>query len=151
MKDTRKRTLTLTLILLALSVLLIVLELLPCGAKLRFADPEGDPIIHTYAYFSLTPYGYANFGPFWTAILSCVLLAVEAVALVTKSKQLFAPITFLSAAVFFFSLFPFFFQLGTWLGVIISLVALAETVIAVYGQTKLKWTDAHKTRQLNKQ
>lgn len=149
MKDTRKRNLTLTLIHLALSVLLIVLELLPYGAKLKFGNPEGDPIVVTYSYFSLIPYGYANFGPFWTAVLTCVLLMLGAVALFTKSKQLFAPITIISAAATFFSLFPLVFRVYTWLGGIISLVAFAEAALAVYGWTSLKWTDERKKRRSN--
>lgn len=154
MKDIRKRNLTLTLILLALSVLLIVLELLPYGAELNFKFPDdaGNVITkrETYSYFSLMPYGYGNFCPLLTAILSCVLLVLGAVALVTKTKQLFAPITILSAAATFFSLIPFGFGLGTWLGGIISLVAFAETALAAYGWTSLKWTDAHRARKSGK-
>lgn len=150
MKDDRKRNFTLTLILFALSVLLIVLELMPGGAMLRFGSPEGDPTVQTYVYFSLIPYGYANFGPFWTAILSCALLVLECIALFTKSKQLFAPITVLSALALFCSLLPLFFGLGTWLGGIISLIILAKVIIAVCGWTSLKWMPQYRARKAEK-
>ena len=44
----------------------LILELLPNGVVLNFANPEGEPWRRTYSYFSLTPFGYANVGPFIT-------------------------------------------------------------------------------------
>lgn len=149
MKNTKKFNLTLSLVLIALSVLLILLEILPYGALLRFANADGDPIIQTYSYFDLTPYGYANFGPFMTAVVSCVLFVVELIALLTQGKQLFAPITIVSATMLFCSLLPLFFGVGTWLGGIISCVALAKVAIAAYGRVSLKWADERKIRRSN--
>ncbi len=58
----------------------ILLELLPYGAVLNFgvqaADGSIDTIRRTYSYFSLTPFGYALFGPLLTAVLSCLLVAL---------------------------------------------------------------------------
>ncbi len=61
---------------LILAVLVLVLELLPFGVILRFANPEGEPFVEAYSYFSLTPFGYANFGPLLTAVLSVILLGL---------------------------------------------------------------------------
>ncbi len=66
-------------LLILLSVSALVLELLPNGAVLNFGNPEGDPFRETYSYFDLTPFGYANFGPFITAILTCVLIVLVVV------------------------------------------------------------------------
>lgn len=63
------------LLLVSFPIIAFVLELLPYGVVLNFANPEGEPWRRTYSYFSLTPFGYANFGPFITAILTCALLA----------------------------------------------------------------------------
>ena len=60
--------------LLICPLVILILELLPFGAVLNFANPEGEPFRETFSYFSLTPFGYANFGPFITAVLSCILL-----------------------------------------------------------------------------
>ena len=54
----------------------IILEALPFGAVCNFATPE-KTIRQTFSYFSLTPYGYANFGPFITACLTCILLLLS--------------------------------------------------------------------------
>ena len=69
-------------IFLILCVCSLVLEALPYGAVCRFATPE-ETIIETFSYFSLVPYGYANFGPFITAVLTC-LLFIFAVILFTS-------------------------------------------------------------------
>ena len=59
----------------------LVLELLPFGARLYMAEDGGASVLQTYSYFSLTPYGYANFGPFITACLTVISLALGLVYL----------------------------------------------------------------------
>ena len=71
--------------LLISPLIVLILELLPFGAVLNFANPEGEPFRETFSYFSLTPFGYANFGPFITAILSCILL-VSVIIYILKGK-----------------------------------------------------------------
>ena len=68
-------------VFLILCICSLVLEALPYGAVCRFATPE-ETFIETFSYFSLVPYGYANFGPFITAIMTC-LLFIFAVLLFT--------------------------------------------------------------------
>lgn len=69
-------------------VIIIVLEVLPFGAVLNFADPSSEKgyIRATYSYFDLTPFGYANFSPFLCACLSVVLLIYHLIALFLKAK-----------------------------------------------------------------
>ena len=71
--------------LLISPLIVFVLELLPFGAVLNFANPEGESFRETFSYFSLTPFGYANFGPFITAILSCILF-ISVIIYVLKGK-----------------------------------------------------------------
>ena len=66
----------------------VILELLPFGAVLNFGQPDGEPIRQTYSYFSLTPFGYANFGPLITAVLSCALLVLSIMAVIRPGKRL---------------------------------------------------------------
>ena len=61
---------------LILPVVTLLLELLPYGAVCNFANPEGEPWRETYSYFSLLPFGYANFAPLLTALVSCAVLIV---------------------------------------------------------------------------
>ena len=60
--------------LLLLPIVTLILEILPFGAVCNFANPDGAPYHYTYSYFSLIPFGYANFAPFLTAILTCVMI-----------------------------------------------------------------------------
>ena len=61
---------------LILPVITVILELLPYGAVCNFGNPEGEPWRETFSYFDLTPFGYANFAPLLTAIITCIVLAL---------------------------------------------------------------------------
>ncbi len=81
------------LLYLILPLITLFLEILPYGAVCNFANPEGEPWRMTYSYFSLTPFGYANFSPFLTALATCgtlLLLVIYAFnakeALLSKAK-----------------------------------------------------------------
>ena len=58
---------------LILPVITVILELLPYGAVCNFGNPEGEPWRETFSYFDLTPFGYANFAPLLTAIITCLV------------------------------------------------------------------------------
>jgi len=64
------------LLYLILPVITLVLEILPYGAVCNFANPYGEPWRETYSYFSLLPFGYANFAPLLTAILTCLIMVL---------------------------------------------------------------------------
>lgn len=72
---------------LILPIVTLILEILPYGAVLNFADPEGDPWRKTYSYFDLTPYGYANFAPFITAIITCIIFVLLVVYCLTGKQR----------------------------------------------------------------
>ena len=102
----------------------LILELLPNGVVLNFANPEGEPWRRTYSYFSLTPFGYANVGPFITAILTCILLVLVAVYLFKPRNGLNTAILNMSGFATAASLMPlmFGFDYITVIGVIITLL-----------------------------
>ena len=59
------------ILFLILPIVTLVLEILPFGAVCNFANAEGESLRETFSYFSLTPFGFANFTPFITAVLTC--------------------------------------------------------------------------------
>ena len=67
---------------LILPIITLILEILPYGAVCNFMRPsttEGVPAGRfrgLYSYFDLTPFGYANFAPFITAIISCLIFVL---------------------------------------------------------------------------
>lgn len=75
-------------LLIVLPLAALILELLPNGVVLRFANPEGDPWVRTYSYFDMTPFGYANFGPLIAAVLTCVLLLLVVIYFFKQRKGL---------------------------------------------------------------
>lgn len=118
------------IILPILSVSASILELLPYGAVLNFGNPEGEPWRRTFSYFSLTPFGYANFGPFITALLTCVLLILSVIAIFKHSKGLNTAIMNISGIAALVSLSPLLYGISY-----ISAVGVAITVIllAIFG------------------
>ena len=97
------------LLLVSFPIIAFVLELLPYGVVLNFANPEGEPWRRTYSYFSLTPFGYANFGPFITAILTCALLVLVVIYLFKPRKELKTAILNVSGLATAASLMPLMF------------------------------------------
>lgn len=68
---------------LILPIITLILEILPYGAVLNFARPATDGSIghfrELYSYFDLMPFGYANFAPFITVIISCLVFLLVAI------------------------------------------------------------------------
>ena len=110
-----------------LPLVALILELLPYGAVLNFANPDGEPWRRTYSYFSLTPFGYANFGPLITAILTCVLLVLVVIYLFKLHKGLNIAIMNVSGFATATSLLPLMFGFSyiTVIGVIVSVLLAA--------------------------
>lgn len=119
------------IIVLCILLCTLVLEILPYGAVCNFANPEGEPWRKTYSYFSLTPYGYANFGPLITAILTCALLVIIILSILLK-KNWNKPITIISAIATLTSLAPLMFGISSFslVGAMISACILATFVIS---------------------
>lgn len=82
--------------MLMVSIITIVLEILPYGAVCVFMEGGGAKIKQTFSYFDLTPYGYANFSPFITAILSCITCILCILFLKINSKIIKNAITIIT-------------------------------------------------------
>ena len=78
--------------LAVLPALTIVLELLPLGAVCIFATSPTERVKETFSYFSLTPFGYANFAPLITATLTVAIFLLSLFSLKKGVlKALFVP------------------------------------------------------------
>ncbi len=120
--------------LLPLPLSAIVLELMPFGAVLNFANPDESGTIatvrKTFSYFDPTPFGYANFAPLITAVLSCVLLILAAVFLFTGKCG--KAITVTAAAACAVSLAPLLYGISFFsvVGGLISAALAGEAIIS---------------------
>ena len=119
------------LLYLILPIVTLILEILPYGAVCNFANPEGDPWRKTFSYFDLTPFGYANFAPFLTAITTCVMLVLLLLYLFTgKTKTITSTKVFLCVGVVL-SLCPLLFGTNFFsvVGALITTSLIAELVL----------------------
>ena len=122
------------IILLCFIIAALVLEALPNGVVIYFANPEGDPYRETYSYFSLTPYGYANIFPLITAVLTCVLLLLLIISIILK-KELGKSLALIAGAASALSLCPlplFGADEFTAIGAAVSICLIAVTAVASF-------------------
>lgn len=130
------------IIFLVSNVIAIILEALPLGAVCNFASPE-ETITQTYSYFSLTPYGYANFGPFITAILSCVLFIFAVILFTSKAKKVVGAAKIIALTGVITSLLPLIMLGLNYFNFISFLISVLMTVqlIAIIKSKKEVLTD----------
>lgn len=74
-------------------ILALILELLPYGAVCIFAASPTNTVKKTFSYFSLTPFGYANFTPLITAVFTCLILVLLIYYCVTGNDRLARKVT----------------------------------------------------------
>ena len=122
------------IIVLCIIIAALVLEALPNGVVIYFANPEGDPFRETYSYFSLTPYGYANIFPLITAVMTCILLLLLIISIILK-KDLSKSAAIIAGTASALSLCPlplFGTDEFTAIGAAISICLIAVTVVSSF-------------------
>ena len=117
-----------------LLLIVLVLEILPFGAGCNFAPVQGETMRQTFSYFSLVPFGYANFAPLITAILTCALLLLSGISLWKDAVGLQKTRCILSGIAALISFAPLLFGISYYslLGLCISLLLLCATGVTVW-------------------
>ena len=62
----------------------LLLEILPVGAVLIFAPAPGERVTESFSFFSLTPFGYANFFPLFAGVSTAAAALIAAVGLLRR-------------------------------------------------------------------
>ncbi len=121
-------------ILTMLPIIAIAFETLPYGAVLRFASDAERVDIQTYSYFDLVPFGYANFGPLLTAILTLILLVIAAISLFKPNLKLNRTILITSIIAVITSLMPLMYGVAYFslVAVMISVVLSCEVAVSIF-------------------
>ena len=116
--------------LAVLPALTIVLELLPLGAVCIFATSPTERVKETFSYFSLTPFGSANFAPLITATLTVAIFLLSLFSL--KKKGVLKALFVLSIITVVISLLPLMYGLDyyTLVGAFITGTLVIESVLA---------------------
>ena len=114
--------------LIVLPVLTILLEALPLGAVCIFAPSPTERITETFSYFSLIPFGYANFAPLITAILTIIILLLSLISL--KKDSVFNALFVLSIITAIISLMPLMYGLNNYslVGAFITIALVTESI-----------------------
>ena len=129
------------LLYLILPIVTLVLEILPYGAVCNFANPEGEPWRRTYSYFDPLPFGYANFAPLITALVTCVIFVVLVVFVITGKEKLAVAAKYILWVASVISLGPLMFGIRYFsvVGGLITASLLAEaTWLSVSFRAKRK-------------
>lgn len=115
--------------LIVLPVLTILLEALPLGAVCIFAPSLTERITETFSYFSLIPFGYANFAPLITAILTIIILLLSLIS--RKKNNVLNAVFVFSFIAAIVSLLPLMYGLNyyTPVGAFITIALAAECVL----------------------
>ena len=115
-------------------VIAVILEILPFGAVLNFALDGGTNIRRLYSYFSLVPYGNANFAPFLCAILTCALVVLCVIYTASGRDVMLKHISILSLCTTVISLCPILYGIKYFsrLGAFISLTLALQTALCFY-------------------
>ncbi len=123
---------------LVFPIITLILEILPFGAVCNFANPEGESIRKTYSYFDLTPYGYSNFAPFLTAIISCVIIVLLIIYLFSSKDKMSAVVKIMLCLAIALSLCPLLLGLNYFslIGGMITLSLVIELLITLFIKVK---------------
>ena len=123
---------------LVLPIITLVLEILPYGAVCNFANPDGKPWRETFSYFDLTPFGYANFAPFLTAITTCAILALLLVYLFTNKHRMITVTKVLLCIGAVLSLCPLLYGVSFFsvVGALITLSLIAQLLFLHFAMQK---------------
>ncbi len=116
---------------LLLPIFTLILEILPYGAVCIFATESNETIRKTFSYFDLTPYGYANFAPFLTAITTCAILVLLVMNLFATSNRMIVIAKALLCVAVVLSVCPLLLGISFYslVGALITLALIAQCIL----------------------
>ncbi len=88
----------------------------------------------TFSYFSLTPFGYANFAPLITALITCVIVVLLLIYLFTNRYGLIAATKVLLCFDIVMSLCPLLYGISFFsvVGAFITCCLIAELILLCF-------------------
>ncbi len=121
-----------------LPIITLVLEILPYGAVCNFANLEGESWRKTFSYFDLTPFGYANFAPFITALITCIIVVLLIIYCFTGSFSIVKFVKIVLCVAVCVSLCPLLYGINffSFVGALITLSLIAELLLLHFAVKK---------------
>ena len=125
------------LLYLILPIVTLILEISPYGAVLNFMLPSMTEVVpagrfrELYSYFDLTPFGYGNFAPLITAIITCFVILLLVIYCFTGKERLAKNAKNILCAGIVISFCPLLFGIAFFsvIGLLISLSLIGEFLL----------------------
>ena len=119
------------LLYLILPIVTLILEILPYGAVCVFAPSPTERVKETFSYFDLTPFGYANFAPLFTGLITCIILLLLGIYCIIGKTRLAIMAKNILYVCAVFSLGPLVlgFHFLSVVGVLITLCLIGEILL----------------------
>ncbi len=116
---------------LILPIITLILEILLYGAVCNFAISPSERYRETFSYFDLTPFGYANFAPFITAIITCIIIVLLLIYCVTNKHKIAIAVRNILCVCAILSLCPLMFGVDYFsvVAVFITISIVAELLL----------------------
>lgn len=131
MQDVKKKIRALSVCLMAISALLIVLEIIPYGIQIRWSFVTGEITPINYSYFDLSLFfEHGIRAPLCTAVLSCVLLLLNALILAIQDEGFFILILIVNLLALIASVLSLS---SAVIGVIVCVLLAVQLIVALVG------------------
>ena len=119
--------------IVAFPLIALILELFPNGVVMRFANPEGEPWVKTVSFFDPLPYGYGNFGPFLSALITAALVILSVFYAVKGGRKIKKALLILSLAAAVFAILPITFGVSyvTAIMVLVFACHIAQSILLI--------------------
>ena len=121
--------------LLAITILTLILELLPSGAVLEFAHMSPELTLGYYeehfSYFDPIVYGYGDFGPLLTAVLTCMLAVITVITVFFENRAVRIALRVVSVLTLLCSMTPMLTGCYSLVGGAISALLLVTCIISL--------------------
>lgn len=122
-------------VLLAITVMILILEIIPYGAILEFAHMSPELTLGYYeehfSYFDPIVYGYGDFGPLITAVLTCMLAVITVIAVFFENRTVRIALRVVSVLTLLCSLTPMLTGCYSPVGMAISALLLVTCIISL--------------------
>lgn len=122
---------------LLLPIITLILEILPYGAVCVFAPSPTEQVKKTFSYFDLTPFGDANFAPFFTAIITCLIFALLLIFYIKGNIQTVIKAKYILYVAVVMSLGPLVFGIA-YFSLVAGLITLSLVAELLFLQFTIK-------------
>ena len=112
-------------------IIALILKILPYGAVCTFAISPTETVRETFSYVELVPFGYANFAPFVTAIITCIITLLLVIYCFTGNEQLVRMVKSILCVGVIISFGPLLFGIAFFsvVGLLISLSLIGKFIL----------------------